>query len=78
MDTPNEHTSSTHEREVIVTDGSRSASPVVAIVALIVFGILGYLLIGAFTGGDGEVDTSVPSVDVNVDEEAFAPGSTWS
>lgn len=71
MDPHHDHTSSTHEREVIVTDGGRrSASPIVAIVALIVFGILGYLLIGAFSDGDAEVD--VPAVDVNVDE-ALAP-----
>ncbi len=77
MDTHHEHTGTTREREVIVTDGGRNTSPVVAIVALIVFGLLGYLLISAFTGGDGEVDMNVPAVDVTVDE-ALVHGSTWS
>lgn len=62
----------TREREVIVTNGdgrgTNYAGIIVAILAIIVFGVLGYLFIGAM--GDGGGSTMPDEVDVNVDPDA--------
>lgn len=63
-----QHARETREREVIVTNGNRTnwAGIVVAVLAVIVFGILGYLFIGAM-GGDGDGSAMPDEVDVNVE-----------
>lgn len=67
------------EREVIVTNGdSRSyGGLIVAVLAIIVFGVLGYLFIGALggEGGDGTAELDVPD-EVNVDVEDGTDGGT--
>ncbi len=72
--TPQSESHTTREREVIVTDngGSRSyGGLIVAILAIIVFGVLGYLFLGAMSGdGDGG---AMPD-EVNVDVEGGTDG----
>ncbi len=55
----------THEREVIVTDGGRGfGGTLVAIIAILAVLLVGWFAIQAIGGGDGD---AVPdSVDVNI------------
>lgn len=64
------HDTHEREREVIVTNGHGSgtnyAGIVVAVLAIIVFGILGYLFIGALGDGGGGESPMPDDVEVDV------------
>ncbi len=72
--TPEPTSETTREREVIVTNGNPGtnwAGVVVGILAVIVFGLLGYMFIGTLAGEDG--GSPMPD-EVNVDLETGGEG----